>query len=122
MEVAVSYHSGKKICIIKTKGIIKTVSDARLIFDHVTPIIEKEEISRFLFDHRESKIEATITETYITGAEPEAWGWKRNFKAATLNKKIPEVDKFLEIVTSNRGIRFKSFDDFDTAVKWLLES
>jgi hypothetical protein len=58
-------------------------------------------------------------ETFETAADPESWGWKRDYKAAVVYSEVTEDERFLESVGVNRGILIKVFDDIDEAISWL---
>ena len=122
MKTSVIYDDAHGICIVRVIGTITDSDDVRILFSPAKPILEEHGSTKVLFDIHEAKIVSTTLETFYTAAEPETWGWKRNYKAAVVYSEITEDAKFLETVGVNRGILMKIFDNIDEAKSWLSDS
>ena len=122
MEASVTYDEDRAICCVRVIGTIADRNDVRSFFGPAQPVLEEQGSTRILFDIRDAEIAASTIETFKTAADPQSWGWKREYKAAVVYSEITEDDLFLETVGVNRGIQIKIFDDIDEAISWLSKA
>ena len=122
MEASVAYDEDRAICCVRVIGTVVDRTDVRSFFGPAQPVLEEQGSSRILFDIRDAEIATSTIETFYTAADPESWGWKRDYKATVVYSEITEDALFLETVGVNRGIQIKVFDDIDEAISWLSKA
>jgi len=120
MDVDVGYDEATAICTIRVTGWMIGRDATKDYFSSALPTLEKHACSRVLFDMRGAEWQPDTGIFFHLGAEPEAWGWKRTYKAAAVYRRITNDERFLENVAVNRGYMLRVFEDEDEAIAWLL--
>ncbi len=76
---------------------------------------------KILIDHRATKVVANTLSIFSRPKLYEELGIKRIWKAAMVGREVNYLARFYENTLQNRGWNVKVFDDYDAAVKWLIE-
>jgi hypothetical protein len=119
MDISVAYDNERSLCLVRVVGKITDRDDVRTFFGPARPILEEQGSTKVLFDIRDAEILADTIETFYAAADPQSWGWKREYAAAVVYAEITENARFLETVGLNRGIQIKVFEKLEEAKDWL---
>lgn len=91
-------------------------------FSEVGKVAEKNKCTRMISDLREAKIIAPVTEMYNMLKSLEAKKIKITFRRALVISQDKENYEFWETASVNHGFQsLKLFEDYDEALKWMLE-
>ena len=123
MEVTFSYLEDQQMVLVITKGIADARSSSQMS-KSISQYMRKIKARRCLIDHTEIQMFTGKTlEIYQRPNEIIKLGIPFNIRIAALILPIQaEHFQFLETVSLNRGIGYKTFFDREAAIKWLMET
>ena len=114
------YQVDHPILIITVSGIYAD-KDAGSAQAEASRLVKENKLTGVLVDLREAKIQMSIYEIYEgTASHRDKFPIEtKHAIVVPVNNQILKDVKFSENVAINRGIKEKSFTDFDEAIKWL---
>ncbi len=119
MKWKISIIENKTVALIESEGIM-TVDSINQLAKETKGFVNKNGLKKIIVDHRKVTLNLTFMELYERPVELNKTGELRSVRIAEI---IPEKHKkefkFFETVTRNRGYQIMTFDDFDSALKWL---
>ena len=123
MEVIFSYLEDQQMVLVKTKGIADAKSSNQMS-QSISQFMRQYKARRCLIDHTELQMVAGKTlEIYQRPNEILKLGIPVTIRIAALILPIhAEHFSFLETVSFNRGIGYRTFFDREEAEKWLTEA
>jgi hypothetical protein len=122
MEWTISHLSDQKIVVIRTHGVADKTSSLEMT-KSISKAMAEYKVVRCLIDHSAiSSVSGNTFEIYDRPQELREIGVPSNVKIAEVV--LPahkEHFGFLETVCRNRGFRFHTFDDQESAIQWLTK-
>jgi hypothetical protein len=82
-------------------------------------VAKKSKCQKFLVDLRGATVLSATIDTFELPGKVEALGFTAQHRLAIVYSTDESDLRFLELVSQNRGLQVKAFEDFDEAETWL---
>src|SRR5262249_3279963 len=90
-------------------------------FDLIAEHCERTSNNKLLIDFTAFQANISLMDKYNLGEKSHIFASRTKKVATVVTKEQFDVDSFGETVARNRGVNLRTFTDFQTAEKWLLE-
>jgi len=122
MKYTTEFDTIKRICNVLITGEVRRPQDSTEFKLFASAFSKEHGCYRFLFDFRNARVIASTLDTFIAADPPiEMKNSLRPLKVAALHQELTENEHFFETVAFNRGFPIRVFDNYELAMKWLLE-
>ena len=120
MQYDVRYDPSASCLIGVFKGELNK-STMKTYLKKISSIAEAHPCKRFLNDLRDAEINLTVIDLFETPQMITTEAFNRNWwRAVLLPKGFDEMNReFFENVNLNRGIKLRTFTNYDEAISWL---
>ena len=121
MEYTVEFDEDKGICNVTVTGIHQRPQDSIILQKFALRFSFEHNCKKFLFDMRQAEIIGNMKDTYIVSTVPvEHKESLKQAKVAFLYADDLENHKFLEYLAIKSGHNVCIFNNYDSAINWLM--